>query len=68
MSELAMDYLIKGTSVASWFVGDNTLSVFAAELKAFAPDFVDFANDIASGDIDADVVKNTANAAKLCLR
>ena len=63
MSALAAGLPNQGNSVAQFGLV-ITLSVFAAELKALLPDFVDFANEIASGDIDADVVKNTANAAK----
>ena len=43
------------------FAGDNTLSGFAKELKAFGPELMDYAESVSG--LDGDVVVNSANAA-----
>ena len=40
----------QGKSVVSFFVGDNTLSTFGKELKAFAPSFVEYMKKISTID------------------
>lgn len=62
MAEAASGLPNQGASIAKWFVGDNTLSVFGKELAKFAPKFVEFSNIITSGNIDNAVVSNTAVA------
>ena len=47
--------------MVSWFTGDNTLSVFGAELAKFGPYMKAYANNVVG--IDADAVVASANAA-----
>lgn len=48
--------------VAAFFAGENSLSDFAKELAEFGPSFKQYADSVAG--IDANVVTNSANAAK----
>lgn len=48
--------------VAAFFAGENSLSAFAKELAEFGPSFKQYADSVAG--LDANVVSNSANAAK----
>jgi hypothetical protein len=48
--------------VASWFAGENNIDTFGEKLPSFGKSMVAFANSIKG--LDADVVANSANAAK----
>lgn len=48
--------------VAGWFMGENSLSVFAEELVQFGPKLKAYADSVKG--LDANVVINSANAAK----
>lgn len=48
--------------VAAFFAGENSLSAFAKELAEFGPSFKQYADSVAG--LDANVVTNSANAAK----
>ena len=48
--------------VAAFFAGENSLSEFAKELVEFGPSFKQYADSVAG--LDANVVTNSANAAK----
>lgn len=48
--------------VASWFAGENSLSVFAEELVKFGPSLKQYADSVSG--LDSEVVTNSANAAK----
>lgn len=48
--------------VVGWFVGENSLSVFAEELAAFGPVLMEYAESVRG--LDGDVVTNSVNAAK----
>ncbi|MBQ8134775.1 MAG: phage tail tape measure protein, partial [Clostridia bacterium] len=61
ISEMANNLPSQG-GVVSWFTGDNTLSVFGEELAAFGPKLKKY-SDSTKG-LDANVVVNSANAAK----
>ena len=60
IAELANNLPNQG-GVASWFSGDNTLSVFAEELAAFGPKLKAYADSVSG--MDGNVVVNSANAA-----
>ena len=60
MAEMANNLPNQG-GVVSWFTGDNTLSVFGAELAEFGPKLQEYANSVTH--LDPDVVTNSANAA-----
>lgn len=47
--------------IAGWFMGENSLSVFADELAEFGPKLKTYADSVAG--LDANVVTNSANAA-----
>ena len=57
-----VDNLPNQGGAASWFIGDNTLSVFAEELAEFGPKLKGYAESVEG--LKADVVINSANAAK----
>ena len=61
LAEMANNLPNQG-GVASWFAGDNTLSVFGAELAKFGPYLKEFADSVSG--LDPNVVVNAANAAK----
>ena len=61
LSEMAANLPNQG-GVVSWFTGDNTLSVFAEELKKFGPSLKQYADSVRG--IDPLVVEASANAAK----
>ena len=48
--------------VVSWFIGDNTLSVFGQELEEFGPHIAAYSNSVTG--VQPDVVTASANAAK----
>ena len=60
MAEMANNLPNQG-GVVSWFTGDNTLSVFGAELAEFGPKLQEYANSVTH--LDPDVVTNSAHAA-----
>lgn len=55
--------LPKHGGIVSWWEGDNTLSGFADELKAFAPSLVSFAQTV--DGLDSDSVDNAITAATM---
>lgn len=61
LAELSNNLPNQGGAV-SWFTGDNTLSVFGTELQAFGPKLKAYSDSIRG--LDANVVINSANAAK----
>ena len=60
LAEFANAIPNSGGKLAEW-IGDNTLSSFAEELKLFGPAIKEYANKVTG--LDADVVTNSANAA-----
>lgn len=61
LAEMANNLPNQGGAV-SWFTGDNTLSMFGTELQAFGPMLKAYADSVRG--LDANVVTNSANAAK----
>ena len=61
LSEMANNLPNQGGMV-SWFTGDNTLSMFGNELVAFGPSLKAYSDSVSG--LDANVVTNSANAAK----
>ena len=61
LAELANNLPNNGGAI-SWFVGDNTLTMFATELSNFGPKLKAYATSISG--MDPNVVINSANAAK----
>lgn len=61
LAEMSNNLPNQGGAV-SWFTGDNTLSVFGTELQAFGPKLKAYSDSVRG--LDANVVTNSANAAK----
>lgn len=61
LAEMAKNLPNQG-GMASWFTGDNQLSVFGKELAAFGPEFRKYAESVS--DISPDAVTASATAAK----
>ncbi len=61
LAEMSNNLPNQGGAV-SWFTGDNTLSTFGTELAAFGPSLKTYADSVRG--LDANVVMNSANAAK----
>ena len=61
LAEMSTNLPQKG-GIADWFTGEQSLSAFAKELTTFGPSLKSYADSI--GGLRADVVTNSANAAK----
>lgn len=61
LSEMAANLPNQG-GVVNWFVGENSLTVFAEELKKFGPSLKQYADSVRG--VDPSVVQASANAAK----